>query len=328
LALLRFTLFFAAMLLVYVDEFAADARVMEDMVMIGKAVAARKKRGKGGKTATVVVAAEALWGMLYADDAGIVSRSPESLEKMMSVIVRVAGLFGLMVSEPKTETMCLLPKGMEERPFTVSAGGQTYQQTDRFVYLGQTITADGKADKEIVNRICRAWQCFRRHSEAMYDRRRVDLRLKAQLLQAEVVETLLYGCASWSLTADHYTKLNGAHRQLLTRCIGWSKWKRTDRPLSYAETLLRTVCEETIEATVRKRRWCFAGFVVGKEDDRLLKRVLRGGQENDWVSHLGEDLVAFGMEDEKDGGRWQTSALEQEEWFGKIEDGVAWFMRR
>ena len=54
----------------------------------------------------------------------------------------------------------------------------------------------------------------------MYDRRRVDLRLKAQLLQAEVVETLLCGCASWSLTADHYTKLNGAHRQLLTRCIG------------------------------------------------------------------------------------------------------------
>ena len=34
------------------------------------------------------------------------------------------------------------------------------------------------------------------------------------------------------------------------------------------------------------------------------------------------------MEDEKDGGRWQTSALEQEEWFGPIEDGVAWFMRK
>ena len=119
-----FNLFFAAMLLVCVDEFAADARVIEDMVVIGKAVAARKRR-KGGKTGTVVVAAEAPWGMLYADDAGILRRSPESLEKMMSIIVRVANLFGMMVSEPKTETMCLLPKGMEKRPFTVSAGGQT-----------------------------------------------------------------------------------------------------------------------------------------------------------------------------------------------------------
>eukprot|EP00752_Nemacystus_decipiens_P001316 g1306.t1 len=296
------------------------------------------QRGKGGKTGTVVVDAEALWAMLYADDAGVVSRSTESLGKMMSVIVRVAGLFGLMVSEPKTKIMCLLPKGMEECPFAVSAGSQTYQQTDRFVYLGRTISADGKADMEISSRICRAWKCFRRYSEAIYDRWRIDHQLKVQLLQAEVVETLLYGCASWSLAADHYTKLNGAHRQLLTRCIGWSAWKRTDRPLSYAEALLRTGCEETIEATVRKRRLCFAGFVMRMEDHRLPKRVLlgtlatgkgyRGGQESDWVSRLGEDLVAFGMEDEKEGEKWKTSAMDQEEWFGKIEDGVARFMRK
>ena len=74
------------------------------------------------------------------------------------------------------------------------------------------------------------------------------------------------------------------------------------------------------------------------EDNRFPKRVLlgtlatgkgyRGGQESDWVSHLGEDLVAFGMKEEKEGARWQTSALKQEEWFGKIEDGVARFMRK
>ena len=161
--------------------------------------------------------------MLYAYDAGIVSRSPESLEKMVSVIVCVAGLIGLVVSEPKTEITCLLPNGMEECQFTVSAGDHTYKQTDLFVYLGRTITADGKVDKEIANRICRAWRCFRRHSEAMYHRRRANIWLTVQLLQAEVAETLLHGCASWSLTADHYTKLNGAHRLFLTRCIGWSK---------------------------------------------------------------------------------------------------------
>eukprot|EP00752_Nemacystus_decipiens_P017313 g15509.t1 len=187
-----------------------DWRIMEDMVMIGKAVAARKMRGKGGKTGTVMVdAEEALWGMLHADDAGIVVRSPESLEKMVSVIVRVAGLFGCRPVDVGTEDDDHV-LAAERDEGTISVSGQTYQQTDQFVYLGRTITADGKADKEIVSRICRAWKCFRRHSEAMYDRRRVGLRLKVQLLQAEVVETLLYGCASWSLTADHFIKLNGA----------------------------------------------------------------------------------------------------------------------
>ena len=338
LAPLLFNLFFAAMLMVSVDEFAKDTEVMADMVKIGNPVATGKKGGKAGEAAISVMDPAALWGMLYADDAGIVSRSPESLEKMMSIIVRVAGWFGLMVSEPKTETMCMLPKGMEECPFTVSAAGQTYKQTDSFVYLGRTITADGKADREIASRICRAWKCFRRNGAAMYDRRRVDSRLKIRLLQAEVIETLLYGCAAWSLTADHYTKLNGAHRRFLTRCIGWSKRKRTDRPLSYAQALTQTDREETIEATVRKRRLCFAGFVMRMEDHRLPKRLLlgtmaegkgyRGGQESDWVSHLGEDLMAFGMEDEKEGGKWKESAQEEEEWFGKIENGVAHFMRK
>ena len=39
-----------------------------------------------------------VWGMLYADDAGIVSRSPEGLEKMMTVIINECGAFGLTVS--------------------------------------------------------------------------------------------------------------------------------------------------------------------------------------------------------------------------------------
>ncbi|CAB1118453.1 unnamed protein product [Ectocarpus sp. CCAP 1310/34] len=142
---------------------------LDKEVKIGAQVEYTGTKGRSaGKKTTVVTDAEALRAMLYADDAAIVSRSPESLEKMMSVIVRVAGLFGLMVSEPKTEIMCMLPKGIEERPFTVSAAGQTYKQTDRFVYLGRTISADGKADREITSRSCRAWKCYGRNSASMY----------------------------------------------------------------------------------------------------------------------------------------------------------------
>ena len=91
LAPLLFNTFFVAMLRVSVAEFATDSELVEDMVKIGRG---------GGKTG---VAANP-----------IVSRSAAGLEKMMSIIVRVAGSFGLMVSEPKTEIMCFLPKGVEE----------------------------------------------------------------------------------------------------------------------------------------------------------------------------------------------------------------------
>ena len=49
----------------------------------------------------------AVWGMLYADDTGVVSKSAEDLAKMMTVIVTVFEAVGLTVSEKKTETMLL-----------------------------------------------------------------------------------------------------------------------------------------------------------------------------------------------------------------------------
>ena len=72
-------------------------------------------------------AAQPLWGMLYADDAGIVSRSPEGLEKMMTVIGAAFAAFGLTVLEAKTEIMCLQTKGGGHVPFTVTATGQVFK---------------------------------------------------------------------------------------------------------------------------------------------------------------------------------------------------------
>ena len=49
----------------------------------------------------------AVWGILYADDAGIISKSAEGLAKRMTVMVNVFEAAGITVSEKKTETMLL-----------------------------------------------------------------------------------------------------------------------------------------------------------------------------------------------------------------------------
>ena len=46
---------------------------------------------------------KAVWGMLCADDAGIVSKSAEGLSKRMTVVVVVFKAAGLAVSEKKTD---------------------------------------------------------------------------------------------------------------------------------------------------------------------------------------------------------------------------------
>ena len=111
LAPLLFHIFFVAVINVASTRFKADRGIMDALVHL------RKKKGAGGRgkaTAGESVLATPLWGMLYADDAGVVSQSPEQLRKMMGVVVVVCAAFGLAVLEVKTEIMCLRAKGMPE----------------------------------------------------------------------------------------------------------------------------------------------------------------------------------------------------------------------
>ena len=95
-----------------------------------------------------------------------------------------------------------------------------------------------------------------------YDRPSAPLELKIWILKAEVLEWMLYGCVTWNPRSCHYDALRRAHHSFLTRCIEWRKHKRTDHPISYVETVLKTG-SESIEATLCKGRALFAGFVCG-----------------------------------------------------------------
>ena len=87
------------MLLVALQRFSEDADIFADLVHL------KEQPGKVGPETALECMRRAVWGMLYANDGCIVSRSPRGLELMMAVIVKVCGAFGLTVSEKKTETI-------------------------------------------------------------------------------------------------------------------------------------------------------------------------------------------------------------------------------
>ena len=69
------------------------------------------------------------------------------------------------------------------------------------------------------------------------------------MLEAEVIETLLYGCVTWTLGAEHFDMLRTLH-QVFLRLIGFQRRQRADyATLSYAKALKNTRCE-SIETTI------------------------------------------------------------------------------
>ena len=130
--------------------------------------------------------------MLYADDAGVVSLSPEQLRTMMGVIVVFCTAFDLTVSEAKTEIVCLRTKGMPKSIaiFSEEAAGQVYSQTNEFVYLGGDVNHNADLSIEVDRRMRNAWCSFRKYTLELYDRPSAALELKIRMLRAEVFETM------------------------------------------------------------------------------------------------------------------------------------------
>ena len=164
LAGLLVSIFFAVVINMASARFEADKGIMDALVHL------RKKRGAGGRggrveaTVRESVLATPLWGMLYADVAGVVLQSPKKLRKTMGVIVVVCAAFGVAVSEAKTETMCLRAKGMPASIaiFSVEAAGQVYNQTNVFLYLGGNVNHNADLYIEVDRRTRNAWCSFRK----------------------------------------------------------------------------------------------------------------------------------------------------------------------
>ena len=107
LAPLLFNIFFAAVIHVAYTHFEADKDIIDALVGLRKKTGAR---GLGRITAGESVPSTSLWGMLYADDAGVVSQSPEQLRKMMVVIVTVCAAFVTPFRRPRLRS-CVCAHG-------------------------------------------------------------------------------------------------------------------------------------------------------------------------------------------------------------------------
>ena len=174
----------------------------------------------------------------------------------MGVIVVVCAVFGLTVSEVKTEIMCLRAKGMPESTatFSVEAAGQVYNQTNELVYLGRNANHNAALSIEVDRRVRNAWCSFRKYTLEPYDRPSAPLELKTRMPRAEVLETMLYGCVTWSPRACHLDTLHRVHHRFLTRCIG--------------------VGESTIAPTPRFPIWTR----LSRREMRASRRLYAGGE--------------------------------------------------
>ena len=158
------------------------------------------------------------------------------------------------------------------------------------MYLDGAISESADLDIEIERRIGAAWASVRKYSSQLYDRRNARLSLKIRLFKAEVMEAMLYGCATWTMRSQDFSSLRTAHHKLLLRIIGFQRKDRTGyKPLSYREVLERTGSER-IETTIRPT-WVRRGPCPARQP----KAIQSGGNGSYAVRMCNVDYALPGL---------------------------------
>ena len=263
---LLFNIVFAAAVEAIVARFSEDKVILEDLMYLQEETAATAEK------TPVERVRRAIWGMLCADDAGVVSRSAEGLVRMMTVVVEVFAESGLMVSGKKTKTLVMkLPskRAKEGEPQPPPPHHRRCLSRQRDNGTRRRLSSDNWAGSSMKTA---AWGCVRRYGPEPFDRPGAPQQLNVRLLQAEAMEALMYGCVAWSPRKGHYELLTTIHRRLLVRIIGYRRRRGAYRQLSYVQALKIVGCQ-CVEAMVRQRRPHFAGGVARQLDDRLPKRM-------------------------------------------------------
>ena len=90
--------------------------------------------------------------MLFADDAALVAKTEEALQRLADNLASACKEFGLTISVKKTEVTAQDARS----PPTITIDGVQLKTVDHFTYLGSTISSNVSLDVELDRRIGKA----------------------------------------------------------------------------------------------------------------------------------------------------------------------------
>ena len=206
--------------------------------------------------------------------------------------------FGLTISIKKTEVMYQPAPGQIYTLPQILVKNQPLPVTNKFAYLGSTLSNSVVIDDEINNIIAKASAAFGRLRKTVWDRRGIDLETKLKVYRAVVRPTLLYGCESWTVYKRHASKLCHFHTTRL-RSIMNIKWHQR-----IPDTVVLSRAKTTsIHTMLMKHQVRWAGHFVRMDDSRISKQLFygelsegkrsQGGQKNRYKDSLKASLKSL-----------------------------------
>lgn len=241
---------------------------------------------------SISIGGRPICNLRFADDIDLMGKSEAELQDLTTRLEEVARAYGMEISAEKSKI--LVNSINKTAPANITMNGQTLEVVKEFKYLGSFVSEDGSSTKEIKARIGIASSAMTRLAK-IWRGNTISFPVKVRLYKSLVLSTLLYGCESWTLTADTERRIQAFENKSYRRMLHISY--REHRTNDYVRQLVTTLAgeQEPVISAVKRRKMAWYGHVTRHTSlsNTILQGTVegkrrRGRQRKCWMDNIKE----------------------------------------
>ncbi|KAJ4444208.1 hypothetical protein ANN_05999 [Periplaneta americana] len=257
--------------------------------------------------------------LVYADDVNMLAENPQTIRENTKILLEASKALELEVNLEKTKYMIMSRDQNIVRNGTIKIGDLSFEEVEKFKYLGATVTNINDTREEIKCRINMGNACYY-SVQKLLSSNLLPKVLKVRIYKTVILPVVLYGCETWTLTLGEEHRLRVFENNVLRKIFGAKRDEVTEewRKLHNAE-LHALYPSPDIIRNIKSRRLRWAGHVARMGESRNAYRVLVGRPEGKiplgrprrrWEDNIKMDLREVGY----DGRDWINLAQNRDQW--------------